>query len=187
VDALFLKVLKAMGSDNTRFPCMASLINDRMKNERVGYNVVNSEYGRFANVLARFEADKMVGTSKARESVQVNWTKFSAPGSGTGARRPESRRETEDTRVKIRTSYSGGPLVLHFCTAEDEDKMTTTTTTLLPGERATPAAGDGDDDGGGGSAANDDGLAAGGGAEAAATPYAEIASILQVNAGELHR
>lgn len=33
VDALFLKVLKAMGEDNTRFPCMASLINDRMKSE----------------------------------------------------------------------------------------------------------------------------------------------------------
>lgn len=39
---------------------------------RDGYNVVNSEYGRFSNVLARFEADKMVGTSKARESVQVS-------------------------------------------------------------------------------------------------------------------
>ncbi|CAN0547373.1 unnamed protein product, partial [Ectocarpus sp. 12 AP-2014] len=51
VDELFLKVLKAMGEDNTRFPCMASLINDRMKSERDGYNVVNSEYGRFANVL----------------------------------------------------------------------------------------------------------------------------------------
>ena len=33
VDKLFLKVLQKMGEDNSRFPCTASLINDRMKNE----------------------------------------------------------------------------------------------------------------------------------------------------------
>lgn len=33
VDNLFLKVLKRMGTDNARFPCTASLINDRMKSE----------------------------------------------------------------------------------------------------------------------------------------------------------
>lgn len=87
--------------------------------------------------------------------------------------------------MKIRTSYLGGPLVLHFCTAEDEDKMRTTT--MLTGEKATPAAGNGDADGGGDSAANDDGQAAGEGAGAAATPYAEIASILQVNGRDLRR
>lgn len=37
----------------------------------VGYNVANSEYQRFSNVLARFEAEKMVGTSKAKDSLQV--------------------------------------------------------------------------------------------------------------------
>lgn len=38
---------------------------------RVGYNVANSEYQRFSNVLARFEADNVVGTSKAKDSLQV--------------------------------------------------------------------------------------------------------------------
>lgn len=36
-----------------------------------GYNVANSEYQRFSNLLARFEVEKMVGTSKAKDSLQV--------------------------------------------------------------------------------------------------------------------
>ena len=36
------------------------------------YNVSNSEYTRFSNVLQRFENDKIVGTIKARDSIQVN-------------------------------------------------------------------------------------------------------------------
>lgn len=35
------------------------------------YNVSNSEYTRFSNVLARFEADKVVATTKSRDSIQV--------------------------------------------------------------------------------------------------------------------
>lgn len=31
----------------------------------------NSEYGRFSNVLARFEQDNIVGTTKSRDSIQV--------------------------------------------------------------------------------------------------------------------
>ena len=39
------------------------------------YNVGNSEYTRFSNVLSRFETDNIVGTMKARDSIQVNDTK----------------------------------------------------------------------------------------------------------------
>ena len=34
----------------------------------------NSEYTRFSNVLSRFENDKIVGTVKARDSIQVSNT-----------------------------------------------------------------------------------------------------------------
>eukprot|EP00903_Cladosiphon_okamuranus_P012638 g11823.t1 len=170
VDKLFLKVLQKMGEDNSRFPCTASLINDRMKNENPGYNVANSEYQRFSNVLSRFEAEKTVGTSKANDSLQVNWTKWSAPGTGTGARRPDARREPDDTRVKIRASRAGGTLQLYFCSAADED---TATKAGKQPDSAPEGGGDGGDKSG----------ALGGGA-AAVAPYADIASILQER-GEL--
>lgn len=40
------------------------------------YNVANSEYTRFSNVLARFEADKIVSTTKSRDSIQVPCTTY---------------------------------------------------------------------------------------------------------------
>lgn len=36
------------------------------------YNVANSEYARFSNVLQCFEADGIVGTTKSRDSIQVD-------------------------------------------------------------------------------------------------------------------
>lgn len=107
---------------------------------------------------------------------QVNWTKWSAPGSGTGTRRPDTRRET-DSRLKIRASRAGGTLWLHFCSA-DEDKAE-----KLPDSAPEDGSdGDGGDGDGGAEAAK--GSAPVGGA---ATPYAEIASILQVNNRGLDR
>lgn len=42
-----------------------------------GYSVANSDYERFANVLSRFEAAELLGTAKAKDSLQV----LHAPGS----------------------------------------------------------------------------------------------------------
>lgn len=36
------------------------------------YNVTNSEYQRFSNVLSHFEDKSIVGTTKARDSLQVS-------------------------------------------------------------------------------------------------------------------
>lgn len=107
---------------------------------------------------------------------QVNWTKWSAPGTGTGARRPDNRRETDDTRVKIRPSRAGGTLQLYFCSADGDGDGAE----KQPGRAAAPSVsqeGDGDRDGGGSGDAK----------AGAATLYADIASILQVNTGGLDR
>lgn len=98
-------------------------------------------------------------------SSKVNWTKFSAASTGSTS---GTRRDTDDVRIKIRATRSRGTLQLYFCTA-DEDKVEE--------EDMTPAGGSGS----GGDASG------GGGTGGAATPYAEIASILQVMIRELGR
>ena len=127
----------------------------------------------------------LIKKTHAHTHAQVNWTKWSAPGSGTGARRPDNRRETDDLRLKIRASRATGPLQLYFCSAAADDEMARRAEKMnkqADGSEADGAGGDGE----GGAGAKSDALVGGGAAAAAAaaaaaTPYADIASILQVN------